>query len=114
MRALLCLAFVSSTAFAATPIDHVEAEDLKEAAAGFYRLDSGRDVRLALVDQRLYVDLNRRYRKQVYPVSDNLLSSRDGRLTVEYLPEGPVERIFIRHVGLSPNEQLGETSWIGK
>lgn len=114
MRALLCLAFVSSTAFAATPVDRAEAEDLKEDAAGLYRLDTGRDVRLRLVDRQLYVDLNRHYRKQVHPVSENLFSSDDGLLTVEYLPDGPVERIFIRHAGLPSNERLGETSWLGK
>lgn len=114
MRTLLCLAFVSSTAFAATPIDRAEAEDLRADAAGVYRLDTGMDVRLTVVDQQLYLDLNRHYRRQLHPVSSNLLSSSDGRLTVEYLPDGPFERIFIRHGGLPPNERLGERSWRGR
>ena len=114
MRALLCLAFVSSTAFAAVPLDRGDAEDLKDAVAGQYRLPSGLDVRLRLVDQQLYVDLNRHYRKQVFPVSENLLSSRDGDLTVEYLPDGPVERILIRHAHFPLNQRLGERNWLGK
>ena len=114
MRALLCLAFVSSTALAATPMDRGEARDLMDAAAGLYRLDTGRDVRLRMVDEQLYVDLNRHYRKRVFPVSENLFSSRDGSLTVEYLPDGPEERIVIHHTGLSPKQRLGEHSWIGK
>jgi len=67
MRALFCIALVSSTAFAAVPMDHGDAEDLKYAVAGEYRLASGLDVRLNLVDQQLYMDLNRHYRKQVFP-----------------------------------------------
>jgi len=119
MRALLCLAFVSSTAFcssalAAVPMDSGDSSDLKYAVAGVYRLPSGLDVRLRLVDQELYVDLNRHYRKQVFPVSPNLLSSRDGALTVEYLPDGPVERILIRHAHFPLSQRLGEHSWLGK
>ena len=114
MRALLLLAFVSSTAFAAVPMDRGAAEDLKDAVAGQYRLPSGRDVRLQLVDQDLYLDLNRHYRKQLIPVSDNLFSSRDGNVTVEYLPDGPVKRILIRHARFPENQRLGETSWAGK
>jgi len=119
MRALLCLAFVSSTAFfssalAAVPMDSGDASDLKYAVAGVYRLPSGLDVRLRLVDQELYVDLNRHYRKQVFPVSPNLLSSRDGNLTIEYLPDGPIERILIRHQRFPEGQRLGERSWLGK
>ena len=77
-------------------------------------LFDGSNCGLRLVDRQLYVDLNRHYRKQVHPVSENLFSSDDGRLTVEYLPDGPVERIFIRPAGLPSNERLGETSWLGK
>jgi len=114
MRALLLLAFVSSTALAAVPMDHGDARDLKDAAAGLYRLPSGLDVRLRLVDEQLYVDLNRHYRKQVFPVSENLLRSRDGNLTVAYMPDGPVERILIRHPSFPANQRLGERSWLGK
>jgi len=119
MRAVLCLAFVSSAAFvsstlAAVPIDRAEGADLKDAVAGQYRLASGLDVRLRLVDQDLYVDLNRNYRKLVVPVASNLLSSRDGKLTIEYLPDGPVERILIRHQRFPAGQRLGERSWLGK
>jgi hypothetical protein len=114
MRALICLAFVSSTALAAVPIDRGDAEDLKSDVAGQYRLASGLDVRLRLVDQDLYMDLNHHYGKQVFPVSGNLLSSRDGALTVEYLPDGPVKRILIRHERFPAGQRLGERSWLGK
>ena len=119
MRTLLCLAFVSSTAFcssalAAAPMDRADAEDLKDAVAGEYRLASGLDVRLSLVDQQLYADLNRHYRKRVFPVSPNLLSSHDGNLTIEYLPDGPIERIVIRHQRFPEGQRLGERSWLGK
>ena len=92
----------------------VDAQDLKDAVAGQYRLASGLDVRLSLVDQQLYADLNRHYRKRVFPVSPNLLSSQDGNLTIEYLPDGPVERILIRHQRFPQGQRLGERSWLGK
>jgi len=114
MRALLCLAFVSSTAFAAAPINLGAAEDLKRDVVGQYRLDTGLDVRLQLIDDKLYLDLNRHYRKQMFPVEENLLVSRDGNLTVEFFPDGPVERILIRHERLPSGERLGERSWLGK
>ena len=114
MRALLCLAFVSSTAFAAVPMDRGDAQDLQDAVAGEYRLVSGLDVRVHQVDQRLYIDLNRSYRKLVEPVAPNLLSSRDGNLTVEFLPEGPSKRILIRHTRFPSGQRLGERSWLGK
>jgi len=47
-------------------------------------------------------------------VSENLLSSRDGNLTVEYLPDGPVERIVIRHRRFPEGQRLGERNWLGK
>lgn len=115
MRTLLCLAFVSSSAFAgAAPMDLGKALDLKRDVAGEYRLDSGLDVRLRLVNDDLYVDLNRYYRKQVFPVEENLLASRDGKLTVQYFPDGPVERILIQHERFPSNQRLGERSWFGK
>lgn len=109
MRALLCLALISSTALAATP----EAEQLKTDIAGQYRLETGREVRLALVDDRLYLDLNHTYRKELLPVADRVLASRDGQLTVQFMPDGPVERILIRHPGLRAGERIGEASWRG-
>ncbi len=114
MRALLCLAFASSTAFAATPMDLGAAMDLKRDVAGQYRLDTGLDVRLQLIDDDLYLDLNRHYRRKLFPVEENLLVSRDGKLTVEYFPDGPVERILIRHERIPSSMRLGERSWLGK
>ncbi|WP_312551641.1 hypothetical protein [Massilia sp.] len=113
MRALLCLAFASSTAFAAAPMDLGAAMDLKRDVVGQYRLDSGLAVRLQLIDDELYLDLNRRYRKHLLPVEENLVS-RDGNVTVEYFPDGPVERILIRHERLPSRLPLGERSWLGK
>jgi len=111
MRALLCLALVSSTALAATPISRGEATQLKDDIAGQYKLETGRDVRLTLVDDRLYLDLNRNFRKELLPVAERTLASRDGRLTVQYMPDGPVDRILIKHPGLGADVRLGEANW---
>jgi hypothetical protein len=114
MRALLCLALVSSTALAATPISRGDAAQLKDDIAGQYRLETGRDVRLTLVDDRLYLDLNRNFRKELLPVAQRTLASRGGRLTVEYMPDGPVDRILIKHPGLGTEVRLGEANWRGR
>ena len=114
MRALLCLALMSafaSTALAATPISRGDAIDLKNDIAGQYRLENGRDVRLTLMDEKLYLDLNRFYRRELLPIADKMLASRDGRLTVQYMPDGPVERILIQHPELPASVRLGERSW---
>lgn len=119
MRTLLCLALVSTTTFAAaslagTQISRGTATELKHDIAGHYRLDNGRAVRLTLVDDKLYLDLNRSYRKELKPVTDKVLASRDGRLTVQYITDGPVERILIQHPGLPASVRLGERSWRGR
>ncbi|QNA88508.1 hypothetical protein G4G28_08380 [Massilia sp. Dwa41.01b] len=113
MRALLCLAFVSTTVLASPSISRGDASELKFDIAGEYLLDNGRKIRMRLVDDELYLDLNRYRRHKLLPVTDRTLASRDGKLTVEYLPDGPAERIHIRYVGL-PDERLGESSWLGR
>lgn len=118
MRALLCLALVPAAmvtaAFASGPISHGDALDLKRDIAGQYRLENGRDLRLALVADRLYLDLNRHHRREIAPVAENVLASRDGNLTVQYMPDGPADRIVIRHPELPANLRLGERSWVGR
>ena len=117
MRALLCLALFSafaSTAHAATPISRGAGMDLKNDIEGQYKLENGRNVRLVQVDHKLYLDLNRYYRKEIIPVADRVLASRDGKLTVQYLPEGPTGRILIQHPELPANVRLGERSWRGR
>jgi hypothetical protein len=125
MRTLLCLALLSTalasatlpaaaSAANATSISRGDAEELKQDAAGEYRLDNGRRVRLALVEDRLYLDLKRGYRRELVPVAEGVLASHDGRLTVQYMPNGPVEQIFIQHAGLPGGARLGEVSWRGR
>lgn len=116
MRTLLCLVFacVHAAAAAATPIDRRQAEQLKYEIAGQYKLDTGRSVLLSLVDEKLYIDLNRSYRRELRPVAPNLLASRDGSLTVEYIVGGPAERILIRHAQFPANRRIGEDRWFGR
>lgn len=121
MRTLLCFALIPAAlvtaapaALADIPISRAEATELKFDVEGQYRLDNGRDVRLTLVDDRLYLDLNRHYRREILPVADRVLASRDGKLTVQYMPDGPVERILIQHPGLPASVRLGEHSWRGR
>lgn len=117
MRTVLCLALIStlaSTAHAAPPISSGDAMDLKNDIAGHYRLENGRAVRLTLMDQNLYLDLNRHYRTELLPVADKVLASHDGKLTVHYMPDGPAERILIQHPELPANVRLGERSWRGR
>ena len=117
MRALLCLTLVSafaSTALAAPSISLGDGMDLKNDVEGQYRLENGRDVRLVQVDHKLYLDLNRHYRKELLAVGEKMLASRDGRLTVRYMPDGPVEQILIQHPGMPASVRLGERSWRGR
>lgn len=120
MRALLSLALIPaalvSAAFAPAaladmPISDDAAWRLKQEIAGQYRLETGRDVRLTLIGDDLYLDLNRHYRAKLLPVADNMLASRDGRLTVRYMPDGRVDEILIRHPGLPPRTRIGELRW---
>lgn len=109
MRTLFCLLFACTlaAAVAAAPIGRGEAEDLKRDIAGEYRLETGRSVRLSVLDGTLYIDLNNAQRKALHPVAPNLLASRDGSLTVEYLPEGQAERIRIRHERFPAGHRIG-------
>lgn len=118
MRVLPCLALITaalaSSAFAAAPIGSGEAMDLKRDVAGQYRLENGRDVRLSMIDDKLYLDLNRAFRRELLPVGDKVLASHDGRLTVQYMPDGPTEQILIQHPELPASVRLGERSWRGR
>jgi hypothetical protein len=89
------------------PIDRGDAEDLKHDIAGEYRLETGRSVRLSVVDGTLYIDLNNADRKALHRVAPDLLASRDGSLTVEYLPEGSAGRIRILHQRFPAGQRLG-------
>jgi hypothetical protein len=115
MRILPCLilACAQASAAAATPISSGEATQLIHDVAGEYRLDTGRSVRLSVVDDRLYIDLDRSYRKELEAVAPNLLASRDGLVTVEYMPDGGAERIRIRHERYSASRRIGEVRWPG-
>jgi hypothetical protein len=116
MRILPCLAFACAHAIAdaATPTDPVQGEQLKSEIAGEYRLETGGDVRLSLVDERLYIELNNIDRKELRPVGPNLLVSNDGALTVQYMPEGPTERIQIRHERFPAGHRLGLYHMFGR
>jgi hypothetical protein len=87
MRILPCLilACAQATAAAAAPsISSGQATELKHDIAGEYRLETEHSVRLTVVDDRLYIDLDRSYRKELQAVAPNLLASRDGLLTAAY------------------------------
>jgi hypothetical protein len=109
MRTLLCLVFACAhaAAVAATPVDRARGEELKSDIAGEYRLETGRSVRLSLLDGTLYIDLDNAHRRALYPVAPDLLASRDGALTVQYMPDAPTERIRIRHERYPANRRIG-------
>jgi hypothetical protein len=116
MRILLCLAFVCAHAatVAAAPVSPDQDEQLKSGIAGEYRLESGRSVRLSLVGESLYIELNNVDRRELHPVGPNLLASNDGALTVQYLPEGPTERIHIRHERFPAGHPIGIVRMVGR
>lgn len=70
-------------------------------------------MRLWLVEQRLYIDLNQSYRKELEAVAPNLLASRDGLVTVHYLVDGERARIRIEHGRYPATRRIGETRWWG-
>jgi hypothetical protein len=115
MRILPCLilACAQASAVAATPISSGEAMQLKYDVEGDYRLENGNRVRLSVVDGRLYLDLDRSYRKELQVVAPNLLASRDGLVTVQYMPDNATERIRIRHERYPAGRRFGEVRWSG-
>lgn len=110
MRILPCLilACAQAAAAAATPIGSGDAMQLKYDVEGDYRLENGNRVRLSVVDGRLYLDLDRSYRKELQVVAPNLLASRDGLVTVQYMPDSATERIRIRHERYPAGRRIGE------
>lgn len=115
MRILSCLFLSSALACAgdaAQAVEHQQAAQLKADVAGAYRLESGRSVRLTLAGDTLYIDLDNLYRRELHAVGPKLLASRDGTLTVEFLPDDPVERIRIRHTRYPEGRALGEYRWL--
>ena len=110
MRILPCLilACFDATAAAVTPITHDEATQLKYDVEGDHRLENGNRVRLSVVDGRLYLDLDRSYRKELDVVVPNLLASRDALVTVQYLPDKGTGRIRIRHERYPAGRRFGE------
>lgn len=115
MRILPCLilACFHATAAAATPISSGEATQLKYDVEGDYRLENGNRVRLSVVEGRLYLDLDRSYRKELHVVAPNLFAPRDGLVTVQYLPDSATVRIRIRHERYPAGRWIGEAHWLG-
>ena len=114
MRILPCLILACAQATAAaTPISSGEATQLKYDVEGEYRLENGNSVRLSVVDNRLYIDLDRSYRKELQAVAPNLLASRDWLVTVHYMPDGGTKRIRIRHERYPAGRRIGEVRWSG-
>jgi hypothetical protein len=115
MRILPCLllACAQAATAAATPLSSGEALQLKYDVEGDYRLQNGNRVRLSVVEGRLYLDLDRSYRKELHVVAPNLFASRDGLVTVQYLPDSATERIRIRHERYPAGRRIGEAHWLG-
>lgn len=113
MRILPCLilACVHAAAAAAPPISSGEALQLKYDVEGEYRLENGNRVRLSVVDGRLYLDLDRSYRKELQVVAPNLLASRDWLVTVLYMPNSTTDRVRIRHERYPAGRRVGEVHW---
>jgi hypothetical protein len=119
VRTLLCLVFACAhaaavAAVAATPVDRARGEEIRSDIAGEYRLETGRSVRLSLLDGTLYIDLDNAHRRALYPVAPNLLASRDGALTVQYMPDGETERILIRHERYPADRRIGIYRMFGR
>ncbi|KQQ88962.1 hypothetical protein [Massilia sp. Leaf139] len=118
MRTLSCFCLLSALACAqptvAQPIERQPDVQLKAGVASAYRLESGRSVRLTLVEDKLYIDLDNLYRRELRAVGPNLLASHDGTLTVEFMPDDPVERIRIRHTGYPAGREVGEVRWLDR
>ena len=70
-------------------------------------------MRLSVVDGRLYLDLDRSYREDLHVVAPNLFASRDGMVTVPYMPDSATERVCIRHERHHAGRRTGEAHWLG-
>jgi hypothetical protein len=74
---------------------------------GVYGLADGRRVRIVQADDRLYAELDKNRRLELFAAGPDTVASRDGALTVQYMPEGPTERIRIRHERYPASQQIG-------
>lgn len=77
---------LSSLASAAPSLPEQSAQspalDQIDEFTGAYRLEDGRRVQVREVDSRLYVDLDRSVRLELFVAGPDKVASRDGRVTV--------------------------------
>jgi hypothetical protein len=92
-----------ASAAPAVPEQALERPDYEQMSefAGPYRLDDGRRVEVVKLDSRLYADLGRRVRVELFVAGPGTVASRDGRVTLRQA-QSANERVSITVVGSLP------------
>ena len=95
---------LSGLASAAPPLPEQAAQrpalDQIDEFTGAYRLEDGRRVQVREVDSRLYVDLDRSVRLELFVAGPGKVASRDGRVTLTKAPSANEEfSITLRQAG---------------
>lgn len=98
---LAATAFIQCQAYASP--SHLTAQQMYEME-GVYALEDGRKVRLTVLDDRLYVDLNQRDRRALVAVSENLFVTRHNEVTVERRPDASGELV----IRFDPNSKVAK------
>ena len=64
----------------------VSTEAMHEVA-GTYELTDGRHARLFVLDDKLYIDINKHDRRELFAVSDHAFTTSDNALTIDFKPD---------------------------
>jgi hypothetical protein len=91
-----------------------------DRVTGAYKLSDGRRAELYVLDEKLYVRIERGPQKQLLLAGPNQFASRDGSVSIQFGPELDNERIVLAHdrgfappqdtIRLASNERAGRGS----
>jgi hypothetical protein len=82
-------AFAAPAAPSDQPASTLISTETMQEVAGTYGLADGRRVRLFILDDQLYADINGRERLQLQALSEHVFATRNNALTVEFNPAWP-------------------------
>jgi len=70
---------------------------------GTYLLENGQRAKIFELDNRLYIDIERRHRKELLLVAPDLFASPDRSVTVQFQPNQPDEPLLFGIPYAAPN-----------
>lgn len=104
MRKISFISFVagsilagSALAGAPAPATYLIDAAQQHELEGVYKLSNGKTLRLTMVDDRLYADLNRKTRVALAPIGPNTFASANGAISIVYQGEPSRGNIVLRY-----------------